>query len=389
MTVENPNQITSLEKQSIIDTLIARVDSNGMVVVDSDIYQVEPIGTEIADIVLPAAAWGEHDAARCNGERRLRLYSKFYDPPGESQPDWWAISRFAQKMGFDGYEWDDDNDVFEEAARFSRGGVLDYNVLVWHARQNGKKGHEALRELGTQGIQTPIRWVDGEMVGTQRLHDSTLELGSPEGPTTHPKWLTHFKSQSGKALFMKSPWELFNDFYERVTPDPEKGEMWLTTGRINEVWQSAFDDMRKPYIKQRWPDTFVEIHPEDAARFGIESGDNVRMWNDDVLIQTGGWVKVKGSDFSFTALNDQGLIRIGSGEAFAVAIVSEDVGRGVLFTNFLHPSSPANSLVHRVPDPITNRYRFKLGKAHIEKIGESPFKHSFEEMTFKSRTVTG
>ena len=389
MTVENPNQITSLDKQSIIDTLIARVDSDGMVVVDSDIYPVEPIGTEFADIVLPAAAWGEHDAARCNGERRLRLYSKFYDPPGESQPDWWAISRFAHKMGFDGYEWEEDNDVFEEAARFSRGGVLDYNILVWNARQNGKKGHEALRELGTQGIQTPIRWVAGEMVGTQRLHDSTLELGSPEGPSVHSKWLTHFKSQSGKALFNKSPWELFSDFYERVTPDPEKGEMWLTTGRINEVWQSAFDDIRKPYIMQRWPDTFVEIHPQDADRFGIESGDNVRMWTDDVLIQTGGWVKVKGSDYSFTALNEQGLIRIGSGEAFAVAIVSADVGRGVLFTNFLHPSSPANSLVHRVPDPITNRYRFKLGKAQIEKIGESPFKHSFEEMTFKPRTVTG
>lgn len=53
-----------------------------MVVVNSDIYPVVPMGTEFADIVLPAAAWGEHDAARNNGERRLRLYSKFYDAPG-------------------------------------------------------------------------------------------------------------------------------------------------------------------------------------------------------------------------------------------------------------------------------------------------------------------
>jgi arsenite oxidase large subunit len=45
----------------------------------SDIYPVEPINTEFADIVLPAAARGEHDATRANGERRLRLYSKFYD----------------------------------------------------------------------------------------------------------------------------------------------------------------------------------------------------------------------------------------------------------------------------------------------------------------------
>ncbi len=389
MTVDNPNQIRSLDKDDMIQTLIRRVDSGGMVVVDSDIYLVEPIGTEIADIVLPAAAWGEHDAARCNGERRLRLFSGFYDPPGEAKPDWWAISRFGQKMGFEGYDWEEDNDVFEEAARFSRGGVLDYFVLVWNARQQGKKGHELLRELGTEGIQTPIRWENGEMVGTQRLHDSTLTLSSPEGPTLHQKWLTHFKSHSGKALLIKSPWELFSDFYERVTPSPERGEFWLTTGRINEVWQSAFDDIRKPYIKQRWPDTFVEIHPEDAVPLGIESGDLVRMWSDDILIQTGGWVRVKGRDLSFTRLDEQGLIRTGSGEAFAVAIVSSDVKPGVLFTNFLHPASPANSLVHRVPDPITNRYRFKLGKAQIEKIGESPYKSNLDEMTFKPRTVTG
>ncbi len=385
LTVENPNQIKSANKQDIINTLIARADSGGMVVVDSDIYPVEPINTEFADIVLPAAAWGEHDAARANGERRLRLYSKFYDPPGEAKPDWWAINRFAQKMGFDWAQWETDNDVFEEAARFSRGDVLDYYVLVWYARQNGLKGHEVLRELGTQGIQTPIRWVNNQMEGTARLHDTTLELGSPEGPTVHAKWLTHFNSHSGKALLLKSPWELWSDFYERVTPDPAKGEFWLSTGRINEIWQSAFDDVRKPYIKQRWPDTWVEIHPDDAAQYGIESGDLVRMFSDDIQVQTGGWVRVKG--YKFGDLVKAGLIQSGKGEAVAVAIVSEDVRPGALFTNFLHPASPANSLVHRVPDPFANVHRFKLGKAQIEKIGESPYKKSLEEMTFKPRTV--
>jgi arsenite oxidase large subunit len=389
MTSESPHQITSADKQDIISTLIQRVDDGGMVVVDSDIYPIEPMITEFADIVLPAAAWGEHDATRNNGERRLRLYSKFYDPPGEAKPDWWAISRFAQKMGYEGYDWEDDNDVFEESARFSRGGHRDYFVLVWRARQLGMKAHDLLRELGTKGIQTPIHWKNREMVGTVRLHDSTLELDEPEAPTVHHKWLTHFKSHSGKAVFNKSPWELFSDFYERITPDPEKGEYWLTSGRINEIWQSGFDDIRKPYMLNRWPDTFVEIHEELAERHGIESGDEVRLWSDDILVQTGGWVKVKGDDYTYTRLEEQGLIRIGRGEVRAVAIVNKDVLPNVIFTNFLHPSSPSNSLVHRVPDPITNRYRFKLGKAQIEKVGESPYKNSFEEMSFKPRTVTG
>lgn len=47
----------------------------------------------------------------------------------------------------------------------------------------------------------------------------------------------------------------------------------------------------------------------------------------------------------------------------------------------------SNSIVHRLPDPITNRYRFKLGKGKISKIGESPFKNSFDEMSFKPRTI--
>ncbi len=388
MTVENPHQITSLDKEEMVDTLIKRVDSGGLVIVDSDIYPVEPVGTALADVVLPAAAWGEHDATRCNGERRLRLYSKFYDAPGETKPDWWAISRFAQKMGFEGFEWEEDNDVFEEAARFSRGGVLDYFALVWKARQEGIKGHEALRALGTTGIQTPIRYEDDELVGTQRLHDTTLALGEPQGPTIHSKWLTHFKSHSGKALMIQSPWEIFRDFYERVKPDRSQGEFWVTSGRINELWQSSYDDMRKPYIDNRWPDTFVEINPADAAEYGIESGDVVRIWNDDVLVQTGGFNRVTGAELTFTWLMENGHIRVGRGEVKAVAILTEAVPSGLLFANFLWPGSPANSLVHRVPDPITNRYRFKLGKGKLERLGESPYKHDFARMSFKPRDVT-
>jgi arsenite oxidase large subunit len=387
MTSAHPVQVTSSDKQAIIDTLIRRVDQRGMVMVNSDLYPVTPVGVEFADIVLPATGWGEYDATRNNGERRLRLYSKFYDPPGEAKPDWWAIAQFARKMGFEGFDWEDGNAIFEEAARFSRGGVQDYYVLVWRARQLGLTGHELLRTLGTEGIQTPIRWENGQMVGTTRIHDTTLELGAPQGPTMHHKWLTNFNTHSGKAILHKSPWELFSDFYERIIPDRSQGEFWLTTGRINEIWQSAFDDKRKPYIHNRWPDTWVEIHPDDAAEFGIESGDEVRLWNDDILVQDGGWILVKEEDMSFTGLMKNGHIRTGSGDVRAVAIVSADVKKGVLFTNFLHPESPANSLAHRVQDSITNANRFKLGKAFIEKVGESPYKNSFAEMTFKERTT--
>jgi arsenite oxidase large subunit len=145
--------------------------------------------------------------------------------------------------------------------------------------------------------------------------------------------------------------------------------------------------MRKPYLENRWPDTFAEINPADATEYGIESGDEIRMWNDDVLIQTRGFNRVESDEIKFTWLLENGHIRTGKGEARAVAIVTDAVPPGLIFTNFLHPSSPANSLVHRVPDPITNRYRFKLGKGKIERTGESPFKRDFRLMSFKPRDI--
>ncbi|MDA2934118.1 arsenate reductase (azurin) large subunit [Acidobacteria bacterium AH-259-D05] len=405
-TSGSPHQVKEAIRDRAVQALKARVDSGGMVIVHQDIYLVKPIASEFSDIVLPAATWGESDFTRCNGERRLRLYSKFCDPPGEAKPDWEIISLFAQKMGFKDFDWKDANDLFERAARSGRKGVLNYHPLVVYAKKLGMRAHELLRQMGTHGIQTPVRYratltesqeyleyvgyydsprVRGAIVGTQRLHDHETEFGVPEGPTVHAKWLTAFSTQSGKALLHKTPWNLFSDFFERIKPG--RDEFWVTNGRINEVWQSAFDDMRRPYIMQRWPEQWAEIHPEDARRLGIESGDRVRIENDDVLIQTGGFVGVESDDFTFTKLQERGLIRIGSGACEAVAVVTEAVQPGLIFTNFLDIGSPANSLVHRVPDPLTNRYRFKLGKGRVRKIGESPYKKAFNQMSFKPRTI--
>ena len=76
MTRRNEHQVSTTDVDEAAATLIARADSGGMVIVDQDIYLQSPIADELSDIVLPAAGWGENDFTRCNGERRLRLYSK-------------------------------------------------------------------------------------------------------------------------------------------------------------------------------------------------------------------------------------------------------------------------------------------------------------------------
>lgn len=392
LTRGNRHQIWNLRRDAIFTTLKRRVDAGGMVIVDSDIYPVAPLGTEFSDIVLPAATWGEDDFTRCNSERRLRLYSKFYDPPGQAKPDWWAVQKFAQKMGFDAdgsYAWKNSNDVFEEAARFARGGVLNYHPLVVKARELRVKGHELLRTYGTEGIQTPIRVRKGELVGTQRLHDPTNDWGDIEQAEVQTRVLHSFNSHSGKAVLLKSPWRYAGwiQFYDAIKPRADRGEIWITNGRFNETWQSSFDDMRQPYRAQRWPDSGIVIHPDDAKAQGIESGDYVEVVNDTVYVQVGQPQGVLSDDLHFNSLLRDGHIRTTEGRFVAVAMVSEAVRPGVAMANFLMPHSPANAVVSAVPDPVTNNYRYKLGRGVLRRIGESPYKHSLTHMTFKPRYV--
>ncbi len=289
LITDNPHQPTKLDKQHIIDTYIKRGDSGGIVMVDQDIYPVKPINTEFADIVLPAATWGEEDFARANGERRIRLYSKFYDSPGDALPDWKVVQKFAQRMGYSGFDWKDSNAVFEDAAFINKGRRTSYVALVEYARAHGRKGHEVLREMGTTGIQAPVRWEDGKLVGTKRLHDTTLRTGTPNGLTAiNPRYLRKFKTKTGRANLLKAPWEMFADYFDFM--EPKGNELWVTTARINEFWQSGFDDqMRRPYLHQRWPDNFLEIHPDDAKARGIESGDRVRISSDNIPVEVGGY----------------------------------------------------------------------------------------------------
>jgi arsenite oxidase large subunit len=390
MTRGNPSQVSHLDRRAIFDAFKKRVDSGGMVLVDSDIYPVEPLNTQLADIVLPAATWGEENFTRCNSERRLRLYAKFYDAPGEARPDWWAVQKFAQQMGYGShYTWQSSNDVFEEAARFGRGTVLNYQPLVAKAQEMKLPAHELLRRYGTTGIQTPIRVHNGELVGTKRLHDPANNWGEMEQGEVQSQFMYAFNTQSGKAILLKSPWKFpgWIEFYEAITPRADKDEIWITSGRVNETWQSGFDDLRKPYLSQRWPYPFIFVNPKDAAPKGIESGDLVQVYNDTVYVQTGMPQGVLDSDLSFSSLLKNGHIKTTEGQFVAVAIVSDEIREGVAMANFNYPGAPANSVGHAVPDPITNNYRYKLGRGVLTKIGESPYKRSLTSMTLKPRPI--
>ena len=388
LTTRNPHQVSSFDRADIIDTLKRRVDSGGMVVWNQDIYLVDPIGARYADIIFPAAGWGEETFTRANGERRIRLYPKFYDAPGEAKPDWWIIAQLSKKMGFEGFDWKNSNEVLEEGSRFSRGSRKDFHMVKVAAHREGKTHQEKLGEFGTNGIQGPVLMLaDGSLEETKRLHDvnRVLPENGPAGGTVFNKKLTHFNTQTGKCNLQKSPWSLFSSYWEWLKP--REGEIWMTAGRINERWQSGYDDRRRPYIVQRWPENWIELHPNDAARYGVESGDYALLHSDRIPVQKDTIIGVEGDDFDFAALLQNGHIELTRAAITAVVIVTPAVKEGVGFMDFLHTSQPANALAGRVVDWISGNYNYKMGVGKVQRLGESPYKHQYRSMSFARRDI--
>ena len=263
MVRETGPQLSSAVPSTAIDQLKERVDNGGMFIVQSDIYVND--NTEFADLVLPAATCGEEDFTRNNAERRLRLYGKIMDPPGEAKPDWWAIAQVATKMGFEGFDWTDSNELFEEYAPRSSG-RKDFQALLEKAEADGVRAHELLRERGTTGYQTPLRFEGRELIETTRMHEDM-----------------QFKGSNGKSNFVFVDLQATADRNDLLGPNSD--ELWVLSGRVNHLWQSLYDDKRKPHLIQRYPVSFVEMHPDDAARLGIASGDLVAVESDRVRTQ--------------------------------------------------------------------------------------------------------
>ena len=92
-----------------------------------------------AHLVLPAAQWGETNLTSINGERRLRLYQRFMDPPGEAIADWEIMARFARRLRalylednnplmanrFLDFDWRTEEDVFIHARYQFKGDGTD------------------------------------------------------------------------------------------------------------------------------------------------------------------------------------------------------------------------------------------------------------------------
>ena len=187
---------------------------------------------ELADVVFPAAGFGEADGTCANTERRVQRLRAAVTPHGQAKPDWWIVSQLARRMGIDGFEYESARDVFNELCGLSP----IYAGLDWDRVENGE-------------YQWPVPEKDHP--GTPILHEGEFE--------------------NGRGIFSvlnyRDPAETIDEEYP----------VWLTTGRRLASYHTRTQSGRAHGIDYLLSEETLEVHPDDLSAWGLEDGSLCEM----------------------------------------------------------------------------------------------------------------
>jgi anaerobic selenocysteine-containing dehydrogenase len=235
------NPLVSFPNREVLEHALGRLDL--LVVQDG----FETPTTSLADVVLPAAIWGEKDGSYTNSERRASRVQAAVAPPGEAKADFDIFLAVADRWGcrdelFPG--WSTPGDAFDELRRVTAGRPCDYSGITYD------------RMLAAGGVQWPCPADDPRVPlgGTPRLY-TDLRFNRPDG-------------RAALRVVDRQPL--------REPPD-EDFPFILNTGRTVEHWHTRTKTGRIDILEGLAPEAWVEVHPDDAATLGVRSGDLVRV----------------------------------------------------------------------------------------------------------------
>ncbi|MBP5979202.1 MAG: molybdopterin-dependent oxidoreductase [Halomonas sp.] len=196
-----------------------------------------------ADIILPASGWSEKDGTVTNSERRISRQRGLLPAPGQARHDWWIICEAAKRLGFgEAFAYAHPHEIFDEHARLSgyenegeSKRLFDISGLVGL----GREGYDAL---------APIQWpvTSSAPHGTARLFEDG-EFATPDGRANFI------------AITPRLPEQRLSDAYP----------LRLNTGRIRDQWHTMTRTARAPRLMNHRYEPFIELHPSDAAHYGI------------------------------------------------------------------------------------------------------------------------
>ena len=253
-----------------------------------------------ADVVLPGAPSLEKEGTFTSTERRIQRLYQVLDPLEGCRPDWKIIQDVASSLGAR-WNYQHPSEVMDEIA----------SLTPLFAGVN----YERLE--GYKSLQWPV------------AADGTDE------PLLYTK---RFAFPDGKARLFPVSWI-------GVTDEPNaEFDLHLNNGRLLEHFHEGNLTYRTEGIREKVPDTFVEVSPELAEERGIQSGTWVQ------LVSRYGQVRVR-------------------------ALVTDRVQGRELYMPMNSLESPVNRLTSSHTDPVTNTPAYKEASVHMNvlaEVGESP-----------------
>ncbi|SMD31252.1 formate dehydrogenase subunit alpha [Picrophilus oshimae] len=185
-----------------------------------------------ANVVLPSCVSLEKEGTYVNTERRIQRIYKVMEPYAETRPDWEIIQDIARRLGYN-WNYKSPSDIMDEAASLcpifsgvSYSRLEGFNSMQWPTYENG----DSSKYLYKDGFNFPD--------GRARLY-----------------------------ILKYRPPIMEDDDYP----------LHLNNGRMLEHFHEGNETFKTPGIRDKAPDTFLEISPELADEYNIKTGDFVRV----------------------------------------------------------------------------------------------------------------
>ena len=278
--------------------------------------------TACADILLPAAGWGEKDGTVTNSERRISRQRTLLPAAGEAKPDWWIITQMAQRMGFaEAFPYTQPAQIFREHARLS--GFENNDSKNNGSKNNVRRAFDisALAEISDAQYDElqPTQWPINSAApnGTARLF-------------TDGKFYT----PNGKARMIAVAPQL-----PAVAVDAEF-PLVLNNGRIRDQWHTMTRTGKVPRLNAHLFEPFVQVQTRDAQTYRLHDGALARL----------------------TSRHGSMLARIHASEHQRAGSVFVPIHWSESFAK----SSRVDALVAPITDPISGQPEFKHSTVRVE-----------------------